>query len=77
MARACPEERLIVTNRKKQRARAEKRKQDQSTEASRAMADYHAAARATREKTARLCKLREAKEIAHKQPAKQGKDKCA
>ncbi len=41
-----------------------KRKQGHATEASRAMSDYHAAAHATREKTARLRKLREAKEAA-------------
>ncbi len=41
-----------------------KRKQSHATEASRAMSDYHAAGHATREKTARLRKLREAKEAA-------------
>jgi hypothetical protein len=41
-----------------------KRKQGQATEASQATSDYHAAAHATREKTARLRKLREAKEAA-------------
>ncbi len=41
-----------------------KRKQGQITQAWQAMSDYHAAAHATREKTARLRKLREAKEAA-------------
>jgi hypothetical protein len=55
-----------VTNPKTQ-AEAEakfKRKQGRATEASQAMSDYHAAAHATREKTTRLRKLREAKEVA-------------
>ncbi len=41
-----------------------KRKAGQAREATQAMADYQAAATATREKIARLRKLREAKEAA-------------
>ena len=41
-----------------------KRKQGQAREATQAMADYEAGQAATREKTARLRKLREAKEAA-------------
>lgn len=50
-----------------QQAEAEskfKRKQGQAREATKAMADYEIAQTATREKTARLKKLREAKEAA-------------
>lgn len=60
-----------------------KRKQGHAREATQAMSEYEAAASATREKTARLRKLREAKEAADakaaadkppvKAPAKAGK----
>lgn len=51
-----------------------KRKQGRATEASQATSDYHAAARATREKTTRLRELREAKEATDKteKPTPQG-----
>jgi hypothetical protein len=63
-----------MANQKNAKSRTEaeakfKRKQGQATEASQAVTDYHAAAHATREKTARLRKLREAKEAADAKPS--------
>jgi hypothetical protein len=48
-----------------------KRKEVQAREATKAMADYEAAHVATREKTARLRKLRLAKEAADRETAEQ------
>jgi len=61
-------------NNKSQDAKAKaeasfKRKETQAREGVKAMADYQAAQVATREKTARLKKLREAKEAADKEAA--------
>ncbi len=50
-----------------------KRRETQAREGVKAMADYQAAQVATREKTARLKKLREAKEAADRDAAAEGK----
>jgi hypothetical protein len=60
---------------KEAQARAEaafKRKELQAREASKAMAEYHAARLAEREKTVRLRQLREAKEAADAAAARAG-----
>jgi uncharacterized protein YidB (DUF937 family) len=54
-----------------------KRKQGQATQASQGMSDYHAAAHATRQKTARLRKLREEKEAADAKATKRRSVKSA
>jgi hypothetical protein len=70
-----------VTNPKNEtQAEAEtkfKRKQGQATQASQAMSDYQAAAHATRQKTARLRKLREEKEAADAKATKKRSVKSA
>jgi hypothetical protein len=66
-ARTDRQEASLIRPNKQTQAEAEskfKRKQGQAREATQAMADYESAAVATREKTARLRKLREAKEAA-------------
>jgi hypothetical protein len=66
-------ETVLSKNPKEMQERAEasfKRKEVQAREATKAMADYQAATAATREKTARLRKLRLAKEAADRELAK-------
>ena len=65
----------MATNSKDAQARAEasfKKKEIQLREGAKAMAEYQAASRAEREKTARLKLLREAKEAADAEAAAKG-----
>jgi hypothetical protein len=65
---------ILATNPKEAQDRAEasfKKKEHQAREASKAMAEYEAAGRAQRDKTARLKLLREAKEAADAEAAAQ------
>jgi hypothetical protein len=64
---------LANNSQKDAQARAEasfKRKEQQAREGRQAMAEYEAAGKAMREKTARLRKLREEKEAADREAAK-------
>lgn len=69
---------VLSKNPKEMQEKAEasfKRKETQAREATNAMADYHAANTATREKTARLRALRLAKEAADRDTAAAAKPK--
>jgi hypothetical protein len=71
-------ESVLSKNPKEMQEKAEasfKRKETQAREATKAMADYHAAGAATREKTARLRALRLAKEAADRETAAAAKSK--
>jgi hypothetical protein len=69
---------ILATNPKEAQDRAEasfKKKEHQAREASKAMAEYEAAGRAQRDKTARLKLLREAKQAADAEAAAKAKSK--